>query len=135
MSEDEAIRDIVRRINSLWRSKQYDEIGGLLSEDAVIAPPGFDGRIRGREAFVQSYRDFDLAAKTLEFTPGDPEIDVAGNVAVAACPFFIAYEVEGATYRENGHDMLVLSKSSGQWLVVWRTVQSESTGADTGCES
>lgn len=120
-----AIRHVIGRINELWLNKRYDEIGALLSEDAVIAPPGLEVRIRGREAYVQSYREYDQAATTHEFTPEEPEIDIVGDVAVAICPFFVVYELQGKTYREKGHDMLVFSRSTGQWRVSWRTMQTK----------
>ena len=131
-SHEEAIRLVVRRVNELWLNKQYDEIGSLLADDVVIAPPGFDGRVRGREAYVQSYRDYDRAAATPEFSPGKPEIDIMGDVAVSVCPFFVMYELKGKTYRENGRDMLVLSNSTGEWRIVWRTMQLEKSEQDTG---
>jgi hypothetical protein len=132
VSHEEEIRRVVRRINELWLGKRYDDIGELLSEHAVIAPPGFDGRIHGREAYVQSYRDYDQAATTHEFSPGEPEIDVVGDVAVALCPFFVVYELEGRTYRENGRDMLILSRSTGEWRVIWRTMQTGSVEQGAG---
>ena len=45
----------------------------------MIAPPGSANRVRGREAYVQSYRDYDSAAKTHSFQPSDPVIDVIGD--------------------------------------------------------
>jgi len=113
-------------------SKRYAEIGELLSEDAVIAPPGFDGRIRGREAYVESYRAYDQAATTHEFSPGEPEIDIVGDVAVSVCPFSIVYELDGKTYREKGREVLVFSRSAGEWKVVWRTMQVESSATSAG---
>lgn len=71
-------------------------------------------------------------ATTHEFSPGEPEIDIVGNVAVAVCPFFVVYELEGKTYREKGRDVLVLSRSAGEWRVVWRTMQTESGGSGAG---
>ena len=131
-SHEKAVRHVVRRINELWLSKRYDEIGELLSEHAVIAPPGFDGRIRGREAYLQSYREYDRVAITHEFSPGEPEVDLLGDVAVAVCPYFVEYELEGRTYQENGRDTLVLSRSTGEWRVVWRTMQTESAEQGSG---
>lgn len=124
-SDKEAIQRVVRRIHELWLSRRYDEIGEILSEHAVIAPPGFDRRIRGREAYVESYREYDQAATTHEFSPGEPEVDIMGDVAVAVCPYSVVYELEGKTYREKGHDLLVFSWSAGEWSVVWRTIQTE----------
>ncbi len=131
-SDEEAIRRIVRQINELWLSKRYAAIGELLSEHAVIAPPGFDGRTRGREAYVQSYRAYDQAATTHEFAPDEPEIDIVGDVAVAVCPYLVVYELAGKTYRERGRDVLVFCRSAGEWRVVWRTMQTESRETTTG---
>ncbi len=123
-TDEAAVRHLVQRINELWLSKRYNEIGELLSRHAVIAPPGFEGRIHGRDAYVQSYRDYDQAATTHEFLPGEPEIDIVDDVAIAVCPFFVAYELAGKAFRENGSDLLVLSKSTGEWRVVWRSMQA-----------
>lgn len=131
-SDEASIRRIVRRINELWLSQRYAEIGELLSESAVVVLPGFTGRIRGREAYVQSYREYDQSARTLEFSPDDPEIDIVGEVAVSVCPFSIVYEVEGKTYREKGRDVLVLSRSGSEWKVAWRTMQIEQAEKSAG---
>jgi ketosteroid isomerase-like protein len=116
--DHDAIRDIVRAINDHWRKKRYDLIGDLLAEEAVIAPPGLQQRVRGRDAYVQSYRDYDEAASTLEFSAGDPQVDVIGDVAVAVCAFDVVYETGGTTHREHGSDLLVFSRLRGEWKVV-----------------
>ncbi|TFG63244.1 MAG: DUF4440 domain-containing protein [Gemmatimonadales bacterium] len=126
-SDEDAVRHVVRQMNELWLSKRYDEIGELLSEHAVIAPPGSGGRVHGRSAYVQSYRDYDQAAATHEFSPGEAEIDIVGDVAVAVCPFFVVHEMQGKTHREQGRDVLVLSRTTGKWSVVWRTMLTESS--------
>lgn len=124
-TDEASIRRVVRRINELWADKRYDEIGELLAEDVVIAPPGLEVRVRGRDAYVQSYRDYDAAATTHEFAPGEPQVDVVGDAAVAVCPFYIVYERDGRTYRENGRDLLFFSRQGGRWCVAWRTMVSE----------
>ncbi len=126
---DEArIRSAVREINEHWRAGQYDRIGARLADDAVIAPPAFDGRVRGRGAYIQSYRDYDQAAATLEFLAGEPQVDVIGEVAVAVTPFDVVYELDGTRHHEKGHDILVFSRLRGEWTVVWRTVQAAPAG-------
>lgn len=124
-SPQEAVLRVVRRITELWLDKRYDDIGPLLADGVVIAPPGFDGRVHGREAYVQSYRDYDAAITTHEFAPGEPQIDIVDDTAVAVCPFFVVYEMEGAIYRENGRDVLVLARSGDAWRVIWRTMYTE----------
>lgn len=125
-SDEHEIQRVIQQINELWLSKRYNDIGKLISEDAVIAPPGFAERVRGREAYIQSYRDYDQAATTHEFSPGEPQIDMVGDVAIAIFPFFVVYELEGKTYHEKGRDLLVLSRMAGDWRVIWRTMQPES---------
>lgn len=119
-----AIGIVIREINESWRAGRYDNIGRHLADDVVIAPPASDQRVRGREAYVQSYRDYDQAATTQEFSAGEPRIDVVGDVAVAVCPFFVVYELEGRILRERGTDLLVLARAGDGWRVCWRSMQS-----------
>lgn len=125
-SDKKAILQLIRRINELWRNRQYENIGRHLSDDVCIAPPGYEGRIRGREAYVESYRRYDQSAQTLEFSPGEPEVDIMGDTAVALCPFFVVYTLDEQTFRENGRDILVLSREKDGWRIVWRTMQAQS---------
>jgi ketosteroid isomerase-like protein len=128
-STDEAhVRSAVHEINEHWRAGQYERIGARLADDAVIAPPGFDGRVRGRGAYVQSYRDYDQAATTLQFSAGEPQVDVVGDVAVAVTPFDVVYDLRGTRHHENGFDILVFSRQRGEWTVVWRTMQVAQAG-------
>ncbi len=61
--DEEAIRNAVREINDHWRAGEYDRIAPRVAG----APPGFDRRVRGRDAYVQSYRDYDQGVRTLDF--------------------------------------------------------------------
>lgn len=116
------VLQVIQQINEDWLNKRYAEIGNLVSENVVIVPPGFANRIQGRDAYVQSYRDYDKSATTHTFSPNEPIIDLIGDTAVAVYTFYIVYEIDGKTYKENGRELLVLSCSSGAWLVVWRTM-------------
>jgi len=119
-SAEREVRDVVERIHELSKAKRYDEIGALLADDVVIAPPGAADRVRGRDAYVQSYRDFDAAAKTLAFERAEAEIDVVGDTAVAICRFAVTYELEGRT-----HDLLVFTRLPEGWRIAWRTMETE----------
>jgi len=126
-SDENRIQEVARRINVHWMNKQYDRIGELVAEDVVVAPPGFEMRVMGREAFVQSFRDYDREATTHEFNLGETKIDIIGDTAVAITPFDVVYELQEISYREEGNEMLVLSLVDGRWKVVWRTVLTESS--------
>jgi ketosteroid isomerase-like protein len=126
MEDIRQIREIVAAINEAWVIGDYEAMSPYVAEHVVMAPPALDdARVLGRAAFVASFRQFAEVAKTREFSSGVPRVDVIGDTAVATCPFTIAYELEGATYREKGFDMLVFSRGVGGWKVVWRTLISE----------
>jgi len=126
MEDIREIREIVAAINEAWVIGDYEAMAPYVAEHVVMAPPGLeDRRVLGRAAFVASFRQFAEVAKTREFLAGVPRVDVIGNTAVATCPFTIAYELEGTTYREKGFDVLVFSRTTGGWKVVWRTLISE----------
>jgi ketosteroid isomerase-like protein len=120
------IAQVIQQLNEFWLNKQYDKIAGLVAEDVIVAPPGFDRRIQGRKAYVQSYRDYDQAAITRKFSAAEPQIDISGSSAVAVYTFAIVYDMAGRTHREKGRELLVLSRASGGWQVVWRTMFVES---------
>jgi ketosteroid isomerase-like protein len=119
------IRDIVAAINRAWRGGDYEAIGQYVEEHVVMAPPGLEGRVLGRAAYVASFRQFAEVATTHDFSQGTPHVDIIGDTAVAVCPFTIVYEMDGGTYREKGSDILVFARTSGTWRVAWRTLMSE----------
>jgi ketosteroid isomerase-like protein len=125
MEDVREIRRIVAAMNEAWRDGHFDKIGDHVAEHVVMAPPGFEGRVMGRPAYVASFRQFSEVARTHEFSPDTPHVDVIGSTAVAVCPFSITYELEGNTYREKGSDILVFARVGGAWKVVWRTLLSE----------
>lgn len=117
-----AIAQIVHAINGAWRSKQYDAIASYLAPEVVIAPPGSTDRVRGREAYVQSYREYDQQAETLEFSASEVHVDLLGDFAVASTPFNITYRLQDNICRDQGLELLVFHREAGNWCVAWRTM-------------
>jgi ketosteroid isomerase-like protein len=125
MEDVKEIRDIVAAVNEAWVAGQYDAMMPHVADHVIMAPPGDDSRVLGREAYVASFRQFAELARVKKFVPATPRVDVIGNTAVAVCPFQIVYEMEGETYHEKGLDLLVFARPLGKWKIVWRTVTSE----------
>ena len=130
--EIEVIKDIIHAINQCWRLKDYEGFGAYLEDDVVVAPLEFNDRIQGRAAYVQSYRDYDQSAETLEYLPYDSKVDLVGDTAIAVCPFEVLYKLQGMKHHEKGKNILVFSLSHGRWKVVWRTMQVEAVTESTG---
>jgi hypothetical protein len=98
----------------------------LFHRDAVIAAPGFTDRIVGRDACVESYRQFTDAATIHAFTDSNHSIDIWDTTAVATYHFEIDYEINGARNIDRGRDLLVLTLESPGWQIVWRTLTLDS---------
>src|SRR5436305_4778139 len=122
-----SIRTLVERLNQAWLAGRYDELEPLFHPTAVLVGPGFTGRVEGRAACVQSYRDFGAAAKVEAFEIGDLMIEAWGAAAVVSCPFAITYQLNDVRYEERGRDLLVLVNEDGAWRIAWRTLIVEST--------
>jgi SnoaL-like domain len=126
-----AIRDCIARVNNAWQqlrgSALTDALRPCFAEDVVLRAPGFVPVGAGRDFVVQSYHDFIAQAEVTSFSSEILDIDIAGETAVARCPWEITYILEGQQHIELGHDLFVLSRRPGQWVIVWRAMFPEPT--------
>jgi hypothetical protein len=112
------VQEVVSRLSVAWQSRSYAELSGHLDDDVVIVAPGFQGRVEGRNACVESYREFMERVTIERYEQAEPVIDAWEGTAVA-------------TYRWEMHDILVLQRRAPAnadvaWRVVWRAITSES---------
>lgn len=112
----------IGRINRAWRTGRVEELMDAFHEDVVVVQPGFGTWVTGREACVGSYAEFAAAARVHAYDETEHAVDVWGDTAVATYRFRIEYEIDGKTYLETGHDLLVFVRASDGWQVVWRTL-------------
>jgi ketosteroid isomerase-like protein len=119
---------VLAEINRTWQSAAPDEIAELLepyfTEDVVVVAPSLARVARGRAAVAASYGDFVRNAKVLELTIEEPQIDFAGDVAVATMAWRMRYEFGGRQSRERGHDTYVFRRDAGDWRICWRSLLS-----------
>lgn len=121
MNED-AIRARIDALNEAWQAGRFDDLGQYFHQDARLVAPGFGSQVSGRDAIVGTYRDFAASATIDSFHLEVPTIQQWGDTAVATTVFSMTYTFGGGTYTESGHDILVLARHDGEWVVVWRTV-------------
>jgi ketosteroid isomerase-like protein len=69
-SKEEAAA-IMRRINRAWQEGDVEDLARMVHPDIVMAFPGFNGGIEGREAFLAGFRDFCQNATIHEFRDDD----------------------------------------------------------------
>jgi hypothetical protein len=128
-NEQEAIRQLLKRINQAWVKGRLEELNECFDEEMVIVGPDFQTLGRGREACVRSYQEFIAAAVVHEYNEREPTIDVWANTAIAAYGWEIAYELNGQLSRESGQDLFVFARENGAWRAVWRAMLPSATQA------
>jgi ketosteroid isomerase-like protein len=122
MTVEDDIQDIVREINEAWLERRPADLARFLHDEVVIAPPGFQGRVQGRQAAADSYEQFAAAATVHAADFDEPDVQAWGDTAVATYRFTLDYAMGGAHSRDTGWDVLVLRRAAGTWQVVWRTI-------------
>lgn len=124
---NEELKQLMDAINAAWFEQQYDQFVRLFHQDIVFNSPDFSRQIKGREACVQSYRDFMRLATIDFFQTQSPQIDLAETTAVVKVPFEMHYNINEKNFREKGMDIFVCTVSQDRWVAVWRyMVQTES---------
>lgn len=116
------IRDLIDSINRTWLKGDPADLSVYFHPDVVIQPPGDAPRVHGREPCIDSYEAFVREAHIRQFVPGDAEIDIFGDTAVATYRYRVVYEMNAHTYDETGGELLVFLRDGDGWVVAWRTL-------------
>ena len=128
-AEQDAIRDLLSRINDAWIKQRGEAMTAALNEcfaeDVVMRGPGFVFIGKGRDLAVQSYHDFVSQAEVKSCSLDEPEIDVAGDTATAHYKWAMTYVLNGQEYTEHGRDVFVFARREKKWLAVWRALLPE----------
>jgi len=122
------IRRTVEGINEASRKGDIDTLKHFCHKDVVIVPPGFVQRAEGRDTYLKSVEDFCAKGTFLEYKELSMKIDVFGDVAIIYYSYETKWEMEGKTFSETGNDVMVLSRTEGKWLLIWRTLIPRTEG-------
>ena len=116
------IRQTVERINEASRKGNIEALKKFCHENVVIVPPGFVQRGEGRDTYLKSVDDFCAQGTVHEYKELSMKIDVFGDVAIVYYSYETKWEMEEKTFNEKGNDVMVLSRTEGKWLLIWRTL-------------
>lgn len=122
-----AVASTLARLSAAWQNRHYEELAISLDERVVMSLPGFGGRVEGREALIESYREFMDRVTLTHYEEEPPAIDVFGNTAIASVRWKMDWITGGADNSAAGHDLFVLhgareSAGRNDWRIVWRTM-------------
>lgn len=134
MDDITALRRILERIDDAWTIGRTDPLRVLFHADMLIVGPGYQRFAVGREACVESYREFSANAKVLAYQPSQPDIRVWGDTAVASFAWSMTWQRTGDPVSDSGTDQFVFGRFGQNWLAVYRLVlfnqgQAASSGA------
>src|SRR5438270_13067853 len=121
--DQKSVIEVLARITTAWRAGRPEDMAPYLSDNVVMALPGFEGYLEGRKAFIESFVAFAREATVHEYREGAARIDLSQTVAVAQCPFEMVYERGRARWRSKGWDVWVFERRDAEWIGVWRTMQ------------
>jgi hypothetical protein len=121
-SETAEVAATMRRVNDAWLHGQLDDLEPLVHPKVTMALPGWGGRMHGRDAFIDGFRDFCQNATVEGFHEHDHEIDLIGDTAVVTFRYEMIYRRLGDRRRATGRDLWVFAKQSGMWVAIWRTM-------------
>lgn len=121
-SEQEAVWEVMQKINQAWVHNRPGEMESHLHPDMVIITSDVEYRADGRDACIDSYKDFCKRATIREYKEEKPNVDIFDDQAVVIYQFDISYDLEGEVHRDRGSDIFVFRREKDQWLAIWRTL-------------
>lgn len=124
-----AIRDLLSRINTAWLERRFDELTALFAEDIVLVAPGFAARLAGREASIETFREFMNRAAVTSYLEDDLRVSINGDTAVADFAWEMTWTDADTPHRQRGRDLFVFTRRQGEWRVVWRTLLPFASGS------
>ena len=116
---DDVVASLVRRLNAAWQTEDWVAVASCLHERIVLLPPDTGAPIIGRQAVVDTYRDFAAAAKLLRFAETELAVFGFGSTHVAHMRFEVEYELDGTRSWETGLEVYTVTTDNTP-LVVWR---------------
>ena len=121
MDDRTVISQLIRDLNQTWLQGRFDDLHRYYAEDVVMIPPGFQRQIVGRDAMVDSYRQFAQQATVHQFQEEDIDVRLFESTAVVTLRFHIKYDYGGNVQEETCAEILVLLSRDNEWRIAWRT--------------
>ena len=113
---------ILKEITDSWVQGRPQDLEKHFHSDVVFVAPGFEQRLEGRVACVDSFREFCATAAVHNYTTSSPALDVVAETAIATYAFEIEYGLGSESFSEAGRDMWVFVRDQDRWLAIWRTI-------------
>jgi len=109
----------VRRLNQAWQAQDWDRLRDCYHERALLLPPDAGAPIVGRDAIIDTYREFAGSARLNKFAI--PALDVFSfdDTHMVHMRFTIDYVYDGDHTIDSGLEVYTVVTSDAP-RVVWR---------------
>ena len=135
---DDRIRAFIAELHTCWPSGDLTALARFYHTDVVLLPPDLGTPICGRDAVVDSYREFLEAAKlisfetdsleTYPFAHNNSQNDARDNTQKSALTcmvhlnFEIVYDLDDERYVEKGLEVYTIIDQGDDGLkIIWRS--------------
>lgn len=115
-----AARELITRLNQAWQAGDMATVSTSYHPNAVLLPPDLGPVIRGREAIVETYAEFNTAAVLRHFEVTDTQVFDFESSHAVHLKFTLAYEFDGTALEDEGLDIYLTSPYANGLTVVWR---------------
>ncbi len=117
----------ITSVNQAWQGADYATLGACYHPDAVLLPPDLGPVITGRDAIVDTYREFDTSVDLLDFQVRNITTHNYGTTAVVHMDFAVDYRFKGQpgeqtsrAFSDEGQEIYVINAEGPEPLIVWR---------------
>ncbi len=110
---------LVHRLNEAWQHADWAAVTRCYHPDVILLPPDAGTPIVGRDAVLQTYREFVEMTELHAFEIQDTSAFTFGTTAIVHMAFEVDYTLEGLRSREAGLDVYTIV-AQPEPLIVWR---------------
>jgi ketosteroid isomerase-like protein len=119
---NENVEKFITKFNQAWTQGKLEVIIPLLHNDVIFLAPDFKTEISGKDACLQTIKDYINNAKTKSFKVLNTKIHSWKDNAVVSFDYLIEYEMNDNTHQEAAKEFWTMINQSDTWKIVWRAV-------------
>jgi hypothetical protein len=117
--EQEAVWEVMQAINRAWVHGRPDEMEPHLHPDMVIVTSDVEYRADGRDACIDTYKDFCKRATIQDYKEDQPNVDIFDEQAVVIYQFDSSISATSWKAKSTGTGDPTSSCSSGSRISGW----------------
>jgi len=119
------VKEFLIELQNAWSRGEVAGLARFYHPDVILLPPDLGPPLEGRQAVLDSYRDFLDVARLISFEITELEVfpfsHSGGATCMAHLHFSIRYELDGNSYDEEGLEIYTVLLTDAGPQIVWRS--------------